>query len=160
MTHVFPSWRLMALDVGNVRIGVAISDLDGIVVTPLQVIRRHPEQQSHTLLRSIITDRSIIGVVVGLPLSIDETYSQQTKTTYAWYQRFAAFIAPLPVITWDERYSTQDAETWLRDMGMRREKRHAFIDAAAAAVILRNYLDANIPVTVTRQVDSDASDPS
>jgi putative holliday junction resolvase len=140
----FPSWRLMALDVGDTRIGVAFSDALGIVVTPHSVIKRRPEKAALARIVALATTEEAVGIIVGLPLSLSGEYSDQTRNVAA----FAEAICPLvrvPVVLWDERYTTVEAERILREMGVRRDRWRERIDAVAATVILQDYLDAHLP---------------
>jgi putative Holliday junction resolvase len=137
------SWRLLALDVGSVRIGVAVSDPSGTVVSELGIIRRQPTAQALAQILATVAEEEAVGVIIGLPLSLSGEPSDQTRAT----QAFAALVAaqlPVPVVLWDERYTTTEAERILRDRGVRRDRWRAQIDAVAAGVILHDYLDAHI----------------
>jgi putative Holliday junction resolvase len=140
----FPSWRLLGLDVGNARIGVALSDESGIVVTPYRVIRRRPEATALAAIASIVVAESVVGVVAGLPLRLSGEYSEQTHMTAAFVARLTAHVS-IPVVTWDERYTTVEAENILRERGVKRDRWREQIDAIAAMVILQDYLDAHRP---------------
>jgi len=154
------SWRLLALDVGNVRIGLALSDALGIVVSPYQVIARRPEATALAQIVTIARAEEAVGIVVGLPLSLNGDFSQQTQSVQAFTDLLRA-ATPLPIIPWDERYTTVEAERILREMGVRRDKWKQQIDAVAATVILQDYLDANRPATlITPEVDWDDDDIS
>ena len=146
-TVQWPSWRLLALDVGNVRIGVAVSDPEGIVVTPLLVIRRKPEDAAIAQIVAVVADEAAVGVVAGLPLRLTGDYSEQTRATVAFTERLAAQL-PVPLVTFDERYTTTEAERILRERGVRRDRWRDQIDAIAASVILQDYLDAYKPPAV------------
>jgi len=139
--------RLLGLDVGDVRIGVAVSNESGIVVTPHSVIRRKPEAAVLAHIMRIAEAETVAGIVVGLPLSLNGEYSDQTRSVTAFVERLAAQTT-LPVVTWDERYTTVEAERILREQGVRRDRWREQIDAIAATVILQDYLDAHLPPTV------------
>ena len=140
----FASWRLLALDVGDVRIGVALSDELGIVVTPRGVIRRRPEAKALAAIARIAADEAVVGLVVGLPLRLSGDYSDQTRAVLTFVERLTAQLA-VPVVTWDERYTTVEAERILREQGVRRDRWREQIDAIAATVILQDYLDTHQP---------------
>ncbi len=140
----WPSWRLLALDVGNVRIGLATSDPTGIAVSPLCVIRRQPEDAAIARIVAAVADEEAVGVVAGLPLRLSGDYSDQTRATLAFTERLAARL-PVPLVTFDERYTTTEAERILRERGVRRDRWREQIDAIAASVILQDYLDAHKP---------------
>lgn len=151
-TQQFPSWRLLGLDVGNVRIGVAVSDELGITVTPHRVIRRRPEATAIAEVARIATATAVVGVVAGLPLSLNGEYSDQTRMTTTFVERLAAQLA-IPVVTWDERYTTVEAENILRERGVKRDRWREQIDAIAAMVILQDYLDAHLPTATSPKGD-------
>ena len=139
----WPTWRLLALDVGSVRIGVAVSDPSGTVVSERGIIRRQPTAQALARIQATIAEEEAVGVIVGLPLSLSGEPSDQTRATQAFAVQIAAQIA-VPLVLWDERYTTTEAERILRDRGVRRDRWRDQIDAVAAAVILQDYLDAHI----------------
>ncbi|RLT35577.1 MAG: Holliday junction resolvase RuvX [Chloroflexi bacterium] len=137
--------KLIALDVGLARIGVATCDPLGITVRPLAVIRRGSRQADFDRLLALVAAEEAEVLVVGLPLSMDGSESEQTKMTRTWALRLARALRsarkePLPVIFWDERLSSFAAQ----EMMAAQPKRAQAIgeDAYAAAVILRSYLDA------------------
>jgi putative holliday junction resolvase len=152
----WPSWRLLGLDVGDVRIGVATSDPTGIAVSPLCVIRRQPEEAAIAQIAALVADEEAVGVVAGLPLHVSGDYSDQTRATLAFTVRLAERL-PVPLVTFDERYTTTEAERILRERGVRRDRWREQIDAIAASVILQDYLDAHKPRTVPAFTD-DAED--
>jgi putative Holliday junction resolvase len=135
--------RLLGLDVGDARIGVAVCDALGIVVTPLRAIRRKPEAAALQQIVALVASEVAEGIVVGLPLSLSGAFSDQTRSVAAFVERLHAAVS-VPVTTWDERYTTVEAERILREQGVRREQRRDRIDAVAAAVILQDYLDAHL----------------
>lgn len=139
----WPSWRLLALDVGAVRIGLARSDPSGTVVTPLRVIPRRPEAAAIAAIDAAVRDEEAVGVIVGLPLRLSGDFSQQTEATAAFAAKLAVQLS-VPLVTWDERYTTVEAERILRERGVRRDRWREQIDAIAAGVILQDYLDAHI----------------
>jgi putative holliday junction resolvase len=142
----WPSWRLLALDVGNVRIGLATSDPTGIAVSPLRVIRRQPEATAIAQIVAAVAEEEAVGVIAGLPLRLSGDYSDQTRATVAFTERLAAQLL-VPLVTFDERYTTTEAERILRERGVRRDRWREQIDAIAASVILQDYLDAHKPPT-------------
>jgi putative Holliday junction resolvase len=131
--------RLMALDIGERRIGIAVSD-SGILATPHSVLRRKSKQEDFTRLSHLITELKIERVIVGLPYSLSgpEEIGPQARRVMRYADALAATI-PTPIEYFDERYSTVDAATYLSTLGLKKTA----IDAAAAAVILQNYLDSS-----------------
>jgi putative holliday junction resolvase len=129
--------RLMALDIGERRIGVAVSD-SGILATPYSVLQRKSKQEDFARLGHLMTELKIERVIVGLPYSLSgwETLGPQARRVKRYAEALAATV-PVPFEYFDESYSTVDAAAYLSTSGQRK----VAIDAAAAAVILQNYLD-------------------
>ena len=134
--------RLLALDVGDRRIGVAISDSLGILASPLATIRRRSEERDMRAVLDLADEREAGGIVVGMPLSLSGERGPQARRVERFRDALAARTR-LPVAEHDERYSTAEAERLLRETGADPSKDRARLDAAAAAVILQAYLDAN-----------------
>jgi putative holliday junction resolvase len=140
-----PAWvpaKLMGLDVGLARIGVALCDPLGLVARPLMVLQRRSRNEDFAVLAQLAADEEVAGVVCGLPLNMDGTDSTQTITTRKWAMRLAHALrallgGALPVIFWDERLSSYAAREIIAEQGLSVGE-----DAAAAAVILQAYLDA------------------
>lgn len=132
--------KLAGLDVGTKTIGLAICDAGWHFAGPLQTLRRSKFTQDRAALRDLITRENVVGLVVGLPLNMDGTDSPRTQSTRA----FARNIAPLnlPLLLWDERWSTQAVERAMISADVSRAKRAEKIDALAAAHILQGAIDA------------------
>jgi putative Holliday junction resolvase len=152
-----PSGRVLALDVGERRIGLAISDPDGRVAVPLETLERRDEDADLRALASLVEREDVQVVVVGLPLSMDGSVGPQAERTQEFARRLAEAIA-WPVEMWDERLSTVAAQRALAPQdpaGRRRrhpqraseqrralERRQGARDALAATLILQAYLDS------------------
>ncbi|MDO8750010.1 MAG: Holliday junction resolvase RuvX [Dehalococcoidia bacterium] len=134
--------RLLGLDVGERRIGLAISDRDGSLATPYNTIERHGLERDIAAILKLVRQEEVGTIVVGEPLSLDGSVGPQAKRTLAFYEALKA-ASPVPVDTWDERFSTVEAERLLREAGIAPSRNRARLDAAAAAVILQGYLDAH-----------------
>jgi len=147
--------RLMALDVGEARIGIALSDAGGFLASPYTTVHiTHDETATWATLQQLIEETEAQGLIIGLPVSLDGAIHAQAERVLAFAERLKAHIS-LPVIFWDERLSTVEAERLLAERGLsprsrkkgrrgghRRKQRAAQeIDALAAAVILQGYLD-------------------
>jgi putative Holliday junction resolvase len=132
--------RFLALDVGDERVGVAISDEAGFLARPLETLRRAPGPAGFHRLAEIIAAQGVGAVIVGLPLLPDGAEGRQVESARAYARGLKAHVA-VPIIYWDERYSTQRAASALLEAGSGRLRRRRRIDAAAAAVILQDYLD-------------------
>ena len=133
--------RILALDVGDERIGVAVSDLLGILASPLIAIERTSDSKAIDAILEIADEQEAGEIVVGLPISLSGGYSDQTKSVAAFIRKLEA-RSPVPVNTADERYSTVEAERLLSQSKPQRARSRGEIDAAAAAVILQSYLDS------------------
>ncbi len=132
--------RLAGLDVGTKTIGVAFCDMNWSFATPDKTIIRKKFSADLETLKSLIVQHEIIGLVVGLPLSMDGTDSPRTQSTRA----FARNLVPLalPILLWDERWSTAAVERAMIAADVSRAKRATRIDSAAAAFILQGAIDA------------------
>ena len=133
--------RILALDVGDKRIGVAVSDLLSILASPLIAIERTSDSKAIDTILEIVDEQEVGEIVVGLPISLSGGYSDQTKSVAAFVRKLEA-RSPVPVNTADERYSTVEAERLLSQSKPQRARSRGEIDAAAAAVILQSYLDS------------------
>lgn len=131
----------MGLDLGDRRIGVAISDPLRLIAKPDHVIKRRSRAEDFETYRRIVAESSISLIVVGLPLMLDGGDSQQTR----WVRDYSAALEDalqIPVVLWDESWTTAQAEEALKQSGIRRKKLRDKVDAVAAALILQSYLDA------------------
>lgn len=148
-TQIVPG-KLLAVDVGLARIGVATCDPLGLTVRPLQVIRRRSRNEDFAVLAAIVEAEEAGAVVCGLPLHMDGSEGRQAATTRKWAGRLAQALRallgrPVPVIYWDERLSSFAARDLLAASGENTGEEtgeETGEDAVAAAVILQNYLDA------------------
>lgn len=144
LTEQGPRWppgKLLALDVGLARIGVAVCDPLGLAARPLCVIQRRSRNDDFARLADIVTREEVQCVICGLPLNMDGSEGQQAATTRTWARRLANALRallghPIPIEFWDERLSSWAARELLQGDTRTGE------DAAAAAVILQAYLDA------------------
>ena len=134
--------RLAGLDVGTKTIGVAFCDAGWSFASPADTIARTKFSVDLAKLRALIAPQSIRGLVVGLPLNLDGTDSPRTQSTRA----FARNLAPLalPVLLWDERWSTVAVERMMIEADTSRAKRAERVDKLAAAHILQGAIDALI----------------
>lgn len=130
---------LLALDVGERRVGVAVSDAAQMLATPVTVMTRRSLQEDAQRLGRIAQERGVVGLVIGLPLHADGSASAQSRQAARFGHRIANAL-DLPVVLWDEHGSTQEAAERLAQAGRRGQS--PGLDAEAAAVILQDYLDA------------------
>lgn len=140
-----PVGRLMGLDVGTKTIGLALCDAGWTIATAAELLRRGKFAADLDKLRAIVEAQSVKGIVVGLPLNMDGSDSPRTQSTRA----FARNLAPLglPVLLWDERWSTQAVTRTLIDADASRARRAELVDKMAAAYILQGAIDALVGVT-------------
>lgn len=138
----------LGVDVGSVRVGVAVSDDDGLLATPLVTLARDVKRGSDLdALAELVGERSVVEVVVGLPRSLSGRDGRAAAAARGYADALSRRIAPVPVRLVDERLSTVAAERGLRVGGVRARGQRAVIDQAAAALILQSALDAGRPST-------------
>jgi len=132
--------RLAGLDVGTKTIGVALCDAGWTIASAAETIRRTKFTADLEQLKIFVARHGIVGLVVGLPLSMDGSDSPRTQSVRA----FARNLRPLelPILLWDERWSTQAVERAMIDADVSRSKRAEKVDALAAAHILQGAIDA------------------
>jgi len=133
--------RILGLDYGEKRIGVAICDELGLTAQGLPTIIRKTKKQDLNILGSFIGDYKVEKIVIGYPLRIDGSEGIQCEKV----NRFAALMEAtffLPVVKWPETLSTKEAEEILINSGVRWEKRKKMVDRLAACIILQGYLDS------------------
>jgi putative Holliday junction resolvase len=137
--------KLAGLDVGTKTIGVAVCDAEWRFAGPLETIRRTKFTRDLANLKIIVAHQGVRGIVVGLPLSMDGSDSPRTQSVRA----FARNLAPLdlPLLLWDERWSTQAVERAMIEADVSRARRAEKVDSLAAAHILQGAIDAlaNLP---------------
>ena len=132
--------RILALDLGDKRIGVAVSQLGGALALPDGVITRRNWSQVIAEIRARLDAVQADRIVVGLPLRMDGTEGPAAVAARKFVQRLQATVS-VPVDVQDERLSTAEAERSLIAADMRRRRRRAVRDAVAAAIMLQTYLD-------------------
>jgi putative Holliday junction resolvase len=133
--------RRLGVDVGTVRIGVAASDPDGILATPVETVRRDRSNKHLRRLAQLADELQAVEVVVGLPRTLADRSGPSARDAVELAEQLARRIAPTPVRLSDERLTTVSAQRSLRDAGIRAKGQRAMIDQAAAVGILQNWLD-------------------
>ncbi|MCP4415842.1 MAG: Holliday junction resolvase RuvX [Chloroflexi bacterium] len=134
--------RIMALDLGSKRIGVAISDPTRTIAKSYGVIKRKSRAEDFARYQHILAEQKVTMLLIGLPTTADGDDS----ATAVWIRDYMAEFSQqcdIPVEFWDESFTTVQAEASLRQRGKRGKKARAQVDAVAAAFILQNYLDAH-----------------
>ena len=132
--------RLLGLDVGTKTIGTALCDAQWTIATPAELIRRAKFAKDLAALEQLASAQHVRGLVLGLPLNLDGSESPRTQSVRA----FARNLAPLglPLLLWDERWSTQAVTRTLIDADASRARRAELVDKLAAAYILQGAIDA------------------
>ena len=133
--------RILALDHGTKRIGVALSDETKTIAQPLEYILTDPAEKFLERLKAILAEKQVELILIGLPRNMDGTYGPATEKVRA----FIEFLKPsitVPIKTWDERLTSTMANRVLIQGGVRRDKRKEKVDKMAAAILLQSYLDA------------------
>ncbi|MFM8945305.1 MAG: Holliday junction resolvase RuvX [Actinomycetota bacterium] len=134
--------RVVALDLGSKRIGVAVSDLTGTIASPHSVINRSSNpRHDHDTIRRLVLDEEAEAIVIGLPLSLDGSTGPAAKAVLDEAKRIGTVVG-VPVHLQDERLSTVAANRLLREADLSATQRRQFVDKVAAAVILQTWLDA------------------
>jgi putative Holliday junction resolvase len=133
--------RRLGVDVGTVRIGVASSDPDGILATPVETVRRDRTDKHVKRLARLVAEMDVVEVVVGLPRTLAERNGPSAVDAITVADALAARIAPIPVRLADERLTTVTAQRELREAGIKAKGQRAMIDQAAAVGILQTWLD-------------------
>lgn len=137
----------LGVDVGQVRVGVAISDRDGILATPLVTLARDLDTGIDGIpsdiaeLARLVDEHAAVEVVVGLPITLTGRHGPAAVNAKAYAQRLAEAIAPVPVRLTDERMSTVVATRRLSERGVRGRRQRAVVDQVAAVEILQSWLD-------------------
>lgn len=138
--------RILALDVGDRRVGVAVSDESGLIATPLTVVRRASKVEDFARIAQLVREHGVGALVVGHPLNVDGSSGSQAQRVERYAEALDQVLRSeglgLQFILWDEYLSTQQAQAAMIASRRKAKDRRARIDAVAAAVILQDYLDA------------------
>jgi putative Holliday junction resolvase len=137
--------RVLALDLGDRRIGVAVSDPTGTLASPVAVLRRAAggdRERDHRRIADLVAEHGAARVVVGVPLSLDGSVGPAARAALEEIDQLRAEL-PVPVDTADERFTTVSASKRLRAAGKTGRQQTELIDAAAAAVLLQGWLDGS-----------------
>lgn len=136
--------RLLGVDFGQVRVGLAVSDPDRKLASPLVTYTRRDRDRDAAYFRELVREQVIGLLVVGLPVHLDGHEGQKAAEARA-YGAWLTEVTGLPVVFHDERYTTVQAESALWDAGLSHKKRKARRDKVAAQILLQTYLDAGCP---------------
>ena len=136
------SGRVLALDLGQARIGLALSDLLGMTANPLAPLSCVGPRKDVLSVVNLVREHEVVAVVVGLPLLLSGEEGDAARSAREFADRLRARVGSVVVEMWDERLTTVEAERTLIAAGMSRRKRRNVVDGVAAALILQSYLDS------------------
>jgi putative Holliday junction resolvase len=132
--------RILGLDIGDQRMGLALSDSMGILASPLIIIERTSDEQAVKAILKIVSEREVERIIVGLPLSLGGDIGHQAKKVQSFTEILQQHTT-IPIEYRDERFTTATAKQLKQEAGTRKLNRRTRYDAMAAAVILQEYLD-------------------
>jgi len=134
--------RVLALDLGEVRIGLAISDPLGITANPLAALKSVGPRRDVEVVAALVHEHGVVTVVVGLPLLLSGEEGKGAACAHRFAARLRQRLEGVEVAMWDERLTTVQAERTLIAANVKRRKRREVVDGLAALLILENFLDA------------------
>jgi len=132
--------RVLAIDHGTKRVGLAISDEMAMIAQPLEFLDAQPAHKLLSRLAEIVAQRNVGEIVVGLPRNMSGDFGPAAEKVREFVAALRHAVA-IPIHTWDERLTSVQANRLLIQSGMRREKRRQRVDQTAAAILLQSYLD-------------------
>jgi putative Holliday junction resolvase len=133
--------RILGLDVGTKRIGVALSDELGWTAQPLETFVRRSLEVDLQHIRTLVSDYEVAEIVVGLPLDLRGRAGPAAQGVKQFVEAIRTVVG-IPVVEWDERFTTRAAQQVLVESGLRRRKRKKLVDRIAASILLQSYLEA------------------
>jgi putative holliday junction resolvase len=134
--------RILCLNVGEKKIGISLSDPTGIIAQGLKLYRREVLRKDMAELKKIVEDYEIKEIVIGLPKDLSGEMGKKAQEITAFSDEVKKHIA-LPVVLWDERFSTNEAHRVFEMANVSNRKRRPFLDVMASQLILQGYLDAS-----------------
>jgi putative Holliday junction resolvase len=140
---------ILGLDFGTKRVGAAVSDSRRMIATPLEVYERRDPTQDARHYQSLVRENEVERVVIGLPVHLGGREGTSASLARSWGDWLAG-VTGVPVVYYDERYTTFEAEESLIAAGMKRAKRKGLRDMLAARLLLQNYLDDGCPESLAR----------
>lgn len=135
-----PGRRLIGIDAGTKTLGLALSDVNRSIASPLETLKRTKFSTDADRLLALCAEHRVAGLVLGLPVNLDGTEGPRAQSTRALARNLNK-LSPLPILLWDERLSTAEAERMLIAADQTRKRRAEVIDKLAATIILQNVLD-------------------
>ncbi len=141
-SEALPAGRLMGLDPGEARIGVALTDEGGAVAMPLLTIERQNRRADTERILELVAEHRVALLVVGVPYRLDGGTDQQAEKALNFARRLERRLKGVPVVTWDERLTTVEAERVLIEGDVSRKGRRKVVDQLAATLILNAFIEA------------------
>jgi putative Holliday junction resolvase len=132
--------RVLALDHGTVRIGVALSDELKMIASPLEYIPAEPFEAFLKRLEALMTEKQVELIIIGMPRNMDGSYGPAAGKVREFIAKLQTEVT-VPIRTWDERLTSSQANRILIQGNVRRDKRKETVDKMAAAILLQSYLD-------------------
>lgn len=136
--------RVLAIDHGSKRMGIALSDETATIAQPLEFIPAEPFADFLARLKQLLAEKQVDQILVGMPRNMDGSYGPAALKVQEFVAVLKETIA-IPIKTWDERLTSAQANRMLIQADVRRDKRKQRVDAAAAAILLQSYLDSRLP---------------
>jgi putative holliday junction resolvase len=141
---VTPPGRLLGVDYGQVRIGLAVSDAERKIASPLGTYTRRTRKEDAAHFQRLVAAEQIVEIILGLPVHLDGhegAKAAETRTFGTWLNAATG----LPILYWDERFTTVEAERLLVSAGLTNQRRRTRRDQVAAQILLQSYLDSGCP---------------
>lgn len=133
--------RILGIDHGDVRIGIAMSDETAFLASPLTTVQAGKSAVGEIV--ALVVEHNVETIVIGLPRNMDGSYGSATEKVRVFTEKLKE-QTDVPIVEWDERLSTVSAHNDLREAGLDGRKRKGVVDKVAARIILQNYLDAQV----------------
>ncbi|WP_437224774.1 Holliday junction resolvase RuvX [Planctomicrobium sp. SH661] len=146
--------RLLGVDFGTKRVGLAISTADQSIASPLEIYSRCNDAVDARHFKTILEDYNVRGIVVGLPIHVNGTEGQKAKEARA-YGKWLAGISKLPVDFHDERYTSAVADDYMLEANLTREQRKKRVDMIAAQILLQSFLDRRQPPATSTPISEE-----
>ena len=131
---------ILGIDLGKKRTGIAVSDINQKIASPLKVIENMKFNEILNILEKIVNERNICAIVVGDPINMDGSIGPKSQSSRSFIKNLSKEL-DIPILLWDERLTTVSAERSLIEADISRKKRQKVIDKIAASIILQNFLD-------------------
>ena len=131
---------ILGIDLGKKRTGIAVSDINQKIASPLKVIENMKFNEILNILEKIVNERNICAIIVGDPINMDGSIGPKSQSSRSFIKNLSEEL-DIPILLWDERLTTVSAERSLLEADISRKKRQQLIDKIAASIILQNFLD-------------------